>query len=176
MAAPKEIIELVEHFDRNRAEYESSHYNETQARREFIDPFFKALGWDIENQEHRAERYKEVIHEDRIQVGGGTKAPDYSFRIGGLRRFFVEAKKPAVDIAAQSEPAYQLRRYAWSAKLPLSILTNFKDFSVYDTQVGPRHTDKATALQNQINNLVYELYGLTKDEIKLIEESVNKAV
>ena len=49
MAVPKEIIELRERFDRNRETYRSGHYNETQPRREFVDPFFKALGWDVEN-------------------------------------------------------------------------------------------------------------------------------
>jgi hypothetical protein len=53
------------------------------------------------------------------KVGGATKAPDYSFRIGGTRKFFVEAKKPATNLKDASEPAFQLRRYAWSAKLPL---------------------------------------------------------
>jgi len=70
-------------------------YNETQIRREFIDPLFKALGWDIDNQQGHAEAYKDVIHEDAIKVGGATKAPDYCFRIGGVRKFFVEAKKPS---------------------------------------------------------------------------------
>ena len=34
-----------------------------------------------------------------------------------------KAKKPAVNLKADPEPAFQLRRYAWSGKLPLSILT-----------------------------------------------------
>lgn len=42
--------------------------------------------------------YKDVIHEDQIKVGGAMKAPDYCFRIGGTRKFFLEAKKPSVFI------------------------------------------------------------------------------
>ena len=42
-------------------------YNETQLRREFLDPFFEALGWDVYNRKGYAEAYKEVIHEDAIQ-------------------------------------------------------------------------------------------------------------
>ena len=34
-----------------------------------------------------------------------------------MRKFFVEAKKPSVNLKHTPEPAYQLRRYAWSAKL-----------------------------------------------------------
>jgi hypothetical protein len=44
LAAPNEIADLVERFERNKLEYKSSTYNEAQTRQEFIDPFFKALG------------------------------------------------------------------------------------------------------------------------------------
>jgi predicted type IV restriction endonuclease len=98
MTAPKEVLELVERFDRNRDAYCSHKYIETRLRIEFIDPFFKALGWDMSNERGYAEAYKDVIHEDAIKVGGATKAPDYSFRIGGTRKFFLETKRPSVNI------------------------------------------------------------------------------
>jgi predicted type IV restriction endonuclease len=81
-------------------------YNETQVRREFLDPFFKALGWDIDNEQGYAEGYKDVIHEDAIKVGEGTRAPDYCFRIGGTRKFFLEAKRPSIDIKNDASPAF----------------------------------------------------------------------
>jgi hypothetical protein len=130
MSAPSEIVKLVERFQRNADAYRSAHYNETQARQEFINPFFKCLGWDMDNEQGHAEAYKDVIHEDAIKVGGATKAPDYCFRIGGTRTFFLEAKRPAVNVKEDAAPAYQLRRYAWSAKMPLSILTDFEEFAV----------------------------------------------
>ena len=142
MPAPQEIIELVERFRRNLKDYQSGNYNETQVRREFIDPFFEALGWDVNNKKGYAEAYKDVVHEDQVKVGGATKAPDYGFRIGGTRKFFVEAKKPSVNIKDDVHPAYQLRRYAWSAKLPLSILTDFEELAVYDCRIRPVKTDK----------------------------------
>lgn len=74
--APKEIINLVNKFERHIEAYQSNTYNETQVRREFIDPFFEALGWDIANKAGYAEAYKDVIHEDAIKIGGATKAPD----------------------------------------------------------------------------------------------------
>jgi hypothetical protein len=134
---PAEVAGLVERFARNREAYRSPKYNETQTRREFIDPLFKTLAWDMDNEQGLAEAYKDVIHEDAIKVGGATKAPDYCFRIGGTRKFFVEAKKPAVGLDTEPEPAYQLRRYAWTSKLPLSILTDFEEFAVYDCRIGP---------------------------------------
>jgi len=144
MPAPPVIADLVERFEQQGDAYKSGQYNEAQLRKEFIDPMFKALGWDMENVSGYAEAYKDVIHEDAIKIGGATKAPDYCFRIGGTRKFFLEAKKPSVDIKTDAHPAYQLRRYAWSAKLPLSILTDFEEFAVYDCRVEPKLSDKAS--------------------------------
>jgi hypothetical protein len=139
------IGELVERYRANRDRYESSAYNEETARNEFINPLFEVMGWDISNKAGAAEQYKDVIHEESIKVGDFTKAPDYTFRFGGVRKFFVEAKKPFIDLKSDPDPAYQLRRYAWSAKLPLSILTDFEGFAVYDTRIKPRVGDKASA-------------------------------
>lgn len=144
MSIPDAIVELVERFTYNLDSYRSNQYNETRLRREFLDPFFTHLGWDVENRQGYAEPYKDVIHEDAIKIGGATKAPDYCFRIGGTRKFFVEAKKPAVNLKDDSTPAFQLRRYAWSAKLPLSILTDFEEFVVYDCRIKPNQSDKAS--------------------------------
>lgn len=166
MAAPKEIVELVERFESNREAYKSGHYNETQVRREFVDPLFKALGWDIDNEQGFAEAYKDVIHEDAIRVGGTTRAPDYSFRIGGQRKFFLETKKPSVDIKEDIHPAFQLRRYAWTAKLPLSILTDFEEFSVYDCTIKPDKSDKPS--KGRILYLTCRDYLEQWDEIEAI--------
>ncbi|MFH1037534.1 MAG: N-6 DNA methylase [PVC group bacterium] len=143
MKAPDKVKRLVDVFDRNLEAYKRSGYKEANVRSEFIDPFFEALGWDVHNKQGYAEAYKDVITEDAIKVGGVTKAPDYCFRIGGGRKFFVEAKKPSVDIKGEISPAYQLRRYAWSAGLPLSILTDFEEFAVYDCRLRPRLKDKS---------------------------------
>ncbi len=163
MAAPKEIVDLVDRFENNLASYKSGHYNETQVRREFVDPFFKALGWDVDNEQGFAEAYKDVIHEDAVKVGTTTKAPDYSFRIGGQRKFFLEAKKPSVDIKDDIHPAFQLRRYAWTMKLPLSVLTDFEEFAVYDCNVKPDKMDKAS--NARIFYLNYKDYLTRWDEI-----------
>ena len=136
------MLDLIERFELHADTYRRQEYNETQVRREFIDPLFAALGWDVDNESGHAEAYKDVIHEDAIKVGGSTKAPDYCFRIGGVRKFFVEAKKPSVSVGDDPGPAYQLRRYAWSNKLPLSIVTDFEEFAVYDCRIKPRPDDK----------------------------------
>jgi hypothetical protein len=160
---PSAVSELIERFDRNRDAYRSGQYNETQLRREFIDPFFELLGWDVNNRQGYAEAYKDVIHEDAIKIGSATKAPDYCFRIGGTRKFFVEAKKPSVNLKEDVNPAFQLRRYAWSAKLPLSILTDFEELAVYDCRITPVKTDKASTAR--IMYLTYKDYVEKWDEL-----------
>jgi len=142
MSIPPVIKRLVDQFQLHQEVYKSPQYKETQLRKEYIDPMFAALGWDIENKQGYAEAYKEVIHEDSIRVEGAARAPDYCFRIGGVRKFFLEAKKPSVPLFTDVGPAFQLRRYAWSAKLPLSILTDFEEFVIYDCRFKPVKDDK----------------------------------
>lgn len=166
MPAPQEILDLVARFELQLDAYKSGKYNETQLRREFLDPLFKALGWDVDNTQGYAEAYKDVVHEDAIKIGGMNKAPDYSFRVGGARKFFLEAKKPSVNIKLDIAPAFQLRRYAWSAGLPLSILSDFEEFAVYDCRVKPVKTDPAS--KARILYLTFRDYAERWDEITAI--------
>ncbi|MDQ7816202.1 MAG: TaqI-like C-terminal specificity domain-containing protein [Melioribacteraceae bacterium] len=166
MPAPQQIIDLVNRFERNYESYKSGNYNETQTRREFIDPFFEALGWDVSNKQGYAEAYKDVVHEYSQKTADTTEAPDYLFRIGGTRKFFVEAKKPSIKLADDIYPAFQLRRYAWTAKLPLSILTDFEEFAVYDCRIKPNKNDKPSTAR--INYYTYKDYLEKWDEIESI--------
>ena len=143
------IKELVARFKQNEKSYTSVSYDESNTRTDFIDKFFEALNWDVRNDNGFAERFREVVREDKVVINGQTKAPDYSFRLGGQKIFFVEAKKPSVNIKDDIAPAYQVRRYAYTAKLPLSILTDFEEFAVYDTQIKPNSVDKASTARIQ---------------------------
>ena len=138
------LKELCDLFQSNIKEYKSSKYDEANTRVDFIDKFFELLDWDVSNDQGYAESYREVVREDKVIIEGKPKAPDYSFRIGGNRKFFLEAKKPSVNIKEEIEPAFQIRRYAYTAKLPLSILTDFEEFAIYDTRIKPEKTDKAS--------------------------------
>jgi len=139
-----QLDHLVSLFSENIAQYKGGQYDEANTRADFIDKFFALLDWDMYNSQRFSETYREVVREDKVKIDGSQKAPDYSFRIGGVRKFFVEAKKPSVNIKDAAEPAYQVRRYAYTAKLPLSILTNFAEFAVYDTRIKPGKDDKAS--------------------------------
>jgi len=95
--AKEKVKKLVEWFRYNLEAYKKSTYNEMQIRQKFINPFFEALGWDVSNKQDHAEQYKDVVHEGAIKVERSTRAPDYSFRIGGQRKFFTEGGIKIVD-------------------------------------------------------------------------------
>jgi hypothetical protein len=166
MPIPASIVERVETFRRNLESYLAADYKETELRREFLDPLFAALGWDVFNLQGYAEAYKDVVHEDMLKINGQSTAPDYSFRIGGARKFFVEAKKPAVRIKDDPAPAAQLRRYSWTAKLPLGIVTDFQEFAIYDTRIRPRADDKAST--GRVFYCTFEEFPQKWDEIAAI--------
>lgn len=137
------LKELTDLFQSNLKEYKNSKYDEANTRTQFIDRFFELLDWDIANKQGFSESYKDVVREDKVIIEGKPKAPDYSFRVGGIRKFFLEAKKPSVNIKDEIEPAFQIRRYGYTAKLPLCVLTDFEEFAIYDTRIKPNKNDKA---------------------------------
>ncbi len=91
LATFKEAVEkLIHRFDSDRSHYLSKGYPEAQARVDFITPMFKALGWDVENEAGLSHFEREVV----VEQGESdmTGRPDYSFRLNGQTKFFVEAK------------------------------------------------------------------------------------
>lgn len=138
-----EVSKLCQYFGKNRQEFLSPGIKEAHIRQLLIDPLFEALGWDIRNTDQVAPQYREVVTEDSLDVEGHQKAPDYCFRVGTLPKFYAEAKKCGINISSDPGPAYQLRRYGWSAKVPLSILTDFEEMSIYDCTIRPKQKDKA---------------------------------
>ena len=137
------INELVEKYKMDRDTYLKPTYNETQLRNDFIDPLLKCLGWDVDNDKGKTQFLRDVIQEEYIEVEDEStkKNPDYTLRIGGTRKLFVEVKKPSVNILKSSKAAFQTRRYGWSANLGISILTNFENIVIYDCRFKPEQSD-----------------------------------
>jgi len=140
-----QIQQLIDKFILQKEYYKSVNYNEAQTRQDFINPFFEALGWDMNNRKDQLETYRDVRHEDKIKINGHSKAPDYSFNLNGKRKFFVEAKKPAIPIKDNPEPALQVRNYGWNANLSISVVTDFEEFAVYDCTKKPKSIENANA-------------------------------
>jgi hypothetical protein len=112
-------------------------YKESDTRSEFIDVLLEALGWDVTNRSGVIPDLKDVVREEsQEQEDAAVKFPDYTLRVAGSRRMFVEAKKPSVDVTAHMESIRQARRYGYTGGDPVVVLTNFRDLVVYDTTFG----------------------------------------
>jgi len=135
----KELNRLVGIFGRGLGEFKSSRYVEAQLRDDFLNPFFRALGWDLENSSGLIQPKREVEIESRTEIGGRQKRADYLFRTDGHDRFVCEAKKPAEEL--HSRYAFQTKRYAWNKNLPLAVLTDFEEFKIYIVG-GKPHADE----------------------------------
>jgi len=131
------IKQLIDKYIADRDYYLTSKYNETLLRSDFLDPFFELLGWDIKNNAGKPTNEREVILEEALKANASehSKKPDYTFRLFSERKFFLEAKKPCVSIESNNDTAKQVRRYGFTAKLKISILSNFEYLIIYDTSV-----------------------------------------
>lgn len=139
------VAGLVERFLAHRRYYCSVEYEETSTRDAFINPFLEALGWDVTDQaglgpdrqvvaHHRIRRNVDVAGEEdwdqdlsaeELAARQPTvRIPDYSFRLSGSLRFFLEAKKPSISLS-QRAPAFQVKSYAWSQGMSVSALSSF---------------------------------------------------
>ncbi|QSX04791.1 Eco57I restriction-modification methylase domain-containing protein [Sedimentibacter sp. zth1] len=139
----EQIESLTRKFEENLEYYHDAnkHYNEHSCRIEYIDPLLKLLGWDVSNEKALPPQYREVIVEN---YSTETDRPDYSLTLKGVTKFFVEAKKPAVDISKVFESAFQARKYGWNANHKIVVLTNFEYLIVYDTTYVPEINDNCS--------------------------------
>jgi len=49
-SVPYRVVEIIQTFYQHVKAYPSLLYKEAQLRREFTDPFFEELGWDVTNK------------------------------------------------------------------------------------------------------------------------------
>ena len=122
----EKIKELISDYDQIKKSGEIKHKNEAETRDSFINPLFKALGWNTEN---RLNKTDSVSPEETIS----KKRVDYGFRINGIPKFFLEAKSlKEEDIQNNSKYVTQAIDYAWMKSCSWAILTNFETIAVYN--------------------------------------------
>ena len=137
------IQDLVNKYQLNRGNYLKASYNETQLRSDFLDPLFELLGWDIKNSTGKSTNEREVLLEEALKANASenSKKPDYTFRLFSERKFFLEAKKSSVAVDTNIDNAKQVRRYGFTAKLKVSVLSNFEYLLIYDCSVKVEKDD-----------------------------------
>ena len=158
------IAELVQKYESDKPFYTSEQYNEAQLRSDFLDPLFELLGWDLHNRAGKSRSEREVIIEEPLHSSSEhVKKPDYTFKLYSERRFFVEAKKPSVNLITSDSPAKQVRRYGYTANLRISVLSNFEDLLIYDTTIPVKESD--TSAIARLKSFHYTDFEAQFDEI-----------
>ncbi len=110
--AKSEIARLVEDYERSKSDGRLSRFSEEETKKDFILPLFRALGWRVDSSE--------VSAEERILRGRA----DYGFKIGGVTKFYVEAKPLSKDIWERGS-LQQVIDYSYAKGVPWAVLTNF---------------------------------------------------
>jgi adenine-specific DNA-methyltransferase len=150
------VKELVAVFRANESFYLSPAYQEQEARRDFIDKFWLALGWDV-NHETQKNPFEQEVKVERREYGFSQRRSDYAFYLAPNFRdvkFYVEAKKPHGDIAT-ADNYFQTIRYGWSSSTPVAVLHDFEQFEILDCRYRP-HVD--TALAQNIRKFHFSQY------------------
>ncbi len=128
----EQMGKLASTFQANEDRYLSPDYQEAEARKDFIDKFFTALGWDV-NHDVQTNPYAQEVKVERTH-GASQRRADYGFFLApNFRdvRFYVEAKKPSREVATP-EYYFQTIRYGSSSRTPLAIITDFEQFHILD--------------------------------------------
>jgi len=137
-SAHSELLGLIAKYEAHRHAYLLPDYSEAQAREDFINKFLTILGWDVSHDIQTNPFEQEV----KVERGQDQRRADYAFFVApNFRdvRFFVEAKKPSVELAAPDH-YFQTVRYGWNSQTPISFLTNFEGTHVLDCRYKP-HID-----------------------------------
>jgi hypothetical protein len=162
------IRDLVQDFAEHIRELKSPRYKESRLRLDYLDDFWRLLGWTVGSTDQPPQNVDVLIEPSMDSVeddGLRMRAPDYLFRLNGFPRFIVEAKKPSIDVDADRRAIYQAKGYAWNATNPLAILTDFEQFRLYDTTLRPILTEPSRGLIQEFS-LNFEEYSSKWDEIE----------
>ena len=142
------LSRLIAQYQKNMEFYRNAReFNEQDCRDEFISPLLESFGWDVHNEKGTSPQYKEVVVEKFSNSGD---RPDYTLTLNGVSKIFVEAKKPAVNIKEEQEPAIQARRYGWNI-----VLEQKKD----KASISVIEAEKEN-LSRQIEDNITKIYNL----------------
>lgn len=150
---------LANQFASSETHYVSGAYQEAEARKDFIDKLFKALGWDVDH-DLQPDPYRQEVKIEKSD-GRHSGRADYAFSLAPAFqriRFLVEAKRPQLNIATPDN-CFQIIRYSWPLGLPIGILTDFRSLHVVDTRFRPTI---ATAASRVVRS--WQLDDLSDDE------------
>jgi type I restriction-modification system DNA methylase subunit len=155
--AYSEIEKLVQRFKNTPAASRKA-MNENATRQGFILPMFRALGWDIEN-------VNEVSPEEKVSRGW----VDFSFRIGGVPRYFLETKRANEDL---NDPRWvkQAIDYAWTKSVTWALLSDFEGLRVFNAEWKEENPFRAQFFEFTVDTYLSDfdrLWWLSREQTAL---------
>lgn len=136
---PEKLRELIRNFQLNQERYHSKDYSETELRVGFLNPLFRLLGWDVDNQAGCNHDATDVLQEKYLS--DLKLRPDYIFKVGGVEKFILEAKRPYQYVEKADSVALQVHNYRYSIEsVKIVILSDFEYFAIYECLTEPQET------------------------------------
>jgi hypothetical protein len=178
------VGDLVVRFAANEGHYTSPEFDETSTREQFVNGLFDALGWDVLDAEGRGSARDVVFHPrllDAQELAGAeewdedltqeelaarepvARIPDYAFRFDGSTRFFVEAKRAGLSLDSRAS-AFQVKSYAWSNRVRIGVLSNFRQLRTFETITRPDYANPRGGLVSHLS-IDYEHYTDRWDQL-----------
>lgn len=153
--AKQQIKGLLEKYKRAVEEKRFDKYTEEETKKDFILPLFRALGWNVEDS-------SEVRAEETISKTRG----DYSFRINGIPKFFLEAKKLKEDLN-RPEFAEQAINYAWHKGCIWAVLTNFRQgLKIFNAELKHPDLRPITITRQELLDNFEKLWFLSRESFE----------
>ncbi len=140
--AKKKIKELVKDYEGIKKRGEVGLYKEETTKQRFIQPLFKALGWDFK---------VDVWPEEKVSKG----RVDYAFKLNNITKFFVETKSLKIGL---DNPDYdkQVINYGWLKDITWVVLTNFEELKIFNSELKE---------ENLVLDLTYDRYLKDFDDL-----------
>ena len=155
--AKKELEQLINYFRRNEDALMKGDSNEEEVILHYISPMFEVFGWDFNNKKRKDLNKMEVRAQRTFKSNNKDYRPDFNFNYdSGSVAFYLDAKAVPVKLKTHSKSALQVRGYGWNANRPISILTDFQEFAVYNCTLEPKITDSTQV--GLIKYLSYDQY------------------
>ncbi|MFC1937684.1 Eco57I restriction-modification methylase domain-containing protein [Chloroflexota bacterium] len=146
--AKQKIAELLSKYE-SLSPSQIKGFHEAKTKQGFIEPLFRALGWDFDDT-------NEVAPEEQASSG----RVDYAFKINSVSQFYLEAKPLRADLT-RPEYVKQAITYAYNKGVTWAILTDFAELRIYNAQTQTGHP---------FINLTYDRYLPSFDDLWLLSK------
>jgi len=132
------FTELIERYNHTLRGQNHDNISE-ETIRAWLNELLEIFGWDVQDpRQIRQEQLLYGIHNQRLQdINSTHRKPDYELLNGVNIKTFLDAKSLEVNIFTDSNAAFQIRSYGWSAQVPCAFVSNFEQFVIYDTRFIP---------------------------------------